>query len=146
MDSPEFYTFSMGPDYDDVYDHCYLSGKFHLFQRPTGAIQPPEWIEGPGDVFGCGLLLNPQNKLAIFFTGNGTLMGEFIRVCSGKTVVFEIRIQNFAGKPIPISPSVDLLYPTVWISWASVEANFGNNLAGKPFKFDYNKCPGLDME
>jgi hypothetical protein len=54
---------------------------------------------------------------------------------------------NFKGKPIQsVSPSVDSLYPTVWISWASVEANFGDNLAKKPFKFDYNKCPALDME
>jgi hypothetical protein len=28
-------------------------------------------------VLGCGLILNPENKLAVFFTKNGTLMGQF---------------------------------------------------------------------
>jgi hypothetical protein len=42
-----------------------------------------EWVfdgdddEGRGDVVGCGLVLHPDNKLAIFFTGNATLLGLF---------------------------------------------------------------------
>jgi hypothetical protein len=46
----------------------------------------------------------------------------------------------------PINPTVDRLYPTVFIYYASVEANFGDNLAAKPFKFDVDKCPGLFFE
>jgi hypothetical protein len=34
-----------------------------------------------GDVYGCGILVNTENELAIFFTGNGTLMGQFSSVC-----------------------------------------------------------------
>jgi hypothetical protein len=30
------------------------------------------------DVFGCGLVLDPDNKLVIFFTLNGQLWGKFI--------------------------------------------------------------------
>jgi hypothetical protein len=35
-----------------------------------------EWKEDTGNVAGCGLLLDPDNKVSIFFTENGTLMGE----------------------------------------------------------------------
>jgi hypothetical protein len=28
-------------------------------------------------VVGCGLIQSPQNGFSIFFTGNGTLMGQF---------------------------------------------------------------------
>jgi hypothetical protein len=58
-------------------DWCLLSGKLHDFEWPNGAIKP-KW-NGPGDVIGCGLLLNPENKLSIFFTLNGILLGKFLR-------------------------------------------------------------------
>jgi hypothetical protein len=55
--------------------YCWLSGQSHLFEWPNGAIGP-KW-NGRGDVFGCGLLLNAENEVSIFFTGNGLLMGQF---------------------------------------------------------------------
>jgi hypothetical protein len=60
----------------DGCDHCWLSEKKHYFEWPNGVIKP-EWT-GKGDVLGCGLLLNPENKLSIFFTGNGILMGQSV--------------------------------------------------------------------
>jgi hypothetical protein len=48
---------------------------------------------------------------------------------------------KIVGKHAPINPTVDCLYPTVYICNTTVEANFGNNLVAKPFKFDINKCP-----
>jgi hypothetical protein len=51
---------------------------------------------------------------------------------------------NFSGKPIPINPSIDCLIPTASLLNCSVEANFGDNLVKKPFKFDINECPGLE--
>jgi hypothetical protein len=58
------------------YDYCSVSGKEHTFEWPNGSIKPT-W-NGQGDVVGCGLVLNPNNQLAIFFTGNGILMGQFV--------------------------------------------------------------------
>jgi hypothetical protein len=62
------------------HDHCWLSGQKHLFERPKEAAKPAavEWKFGkePGHVIGCGLLLSPKNKLSIFFTGNGVLLGH----------------------------------------------------------------------
>jgi hypothetical protein len=58
---------------------CWLSGKSHHFEWPNG-VTKPTW-NGRGDVFGCGLLMSPENKLSIFFTGNGILLGQFI--CTG---------------------------------------------------------------
>jgi hypothetical protein len=56
--------------------YCWLSMKTHHFEWPNGAIKPKWNGNSIGDVFGCGLLLNPANKLSIFFTGNGLLMGQ----------------------------------------------------------------------
>jgi hypothetical protein len=56
------------------YNFCWLSQQTHYFDLPNGAIKP-KW-NGRGDVMGCGLLMNPENKLSIFFTGNGILMGQ----------------------------------------------------------------------
>jgi hypothetical protein len=96
---------------------------------------------GPGDVIGCGILLNPDKKLAVFFTGNGILMGQF--PCG---IGDEFGTHQFLGKPIPINPSIDCLIPTACLLNCSVEANFGDNLVKNPFKFDINECPGLEFE
>jgi hypothetical protein len=58
------------------HDHCYPNTKKHIFEWPNRAIKP-KW-NGRGDVVGCGLVLSPNNQLAIFFTGNGILMGQFL--------------------------------------------------------------------
>jgi hypothetical protein len=76
--------------YDRDWDDYLHNGKRHRFELPNGAIRPkwkarlpfelatdpnrPEW-NYHGDVIGCGLLLDSENKLAIFFTLNGVLRG-----------------------------------------------------------------------
>jgi hypothetical protein len=84
---------------DNIYaytnDFCYVAGNAHGFEWPNEAIKP-EWKKGPGDVIGCGILLNPDKKLAVFFTGNGILMGQFqcgIRD-EFKTQIFRQTISN----------------------------------------------------
>jgi hypothetical protein len=55
---------------------CWLAGVFHHFEWQDGAIRP---IRNFGtNVYGCGLVLDPKDKLAIFFTYNGQLMGELM--------------------------------------------------------------------
>jgi hypothetical protein len=121
---------------------CFIDGKKHEFEWPEKAVKPKTLK--CEDVIGCGLLLNPKNKLAVFFTGNGTLMGQLGTNIHAHSKI----IHEFTGKKIPISPSLDdldCLHPTVEIYDAWGEANFGGNPA-KPFKFDIDKCPGLDLE
>jgi hypothetical protein len=56
-------------------DGFHLSQTDNDFEWPEGAIRP-KW-NGPGDVAGCGILLSPaDNRLFIFFTLNGILMGK----------------------------------------------------------------------
>jgi hypothetical protein len=56
---------------------CFISAEHHHFVCPgVGAVFRPEW-KPKGNIFGCGLLLDPNDKLAIFFTVNGKLMGQF---------------------------------------------------------------------
>jgi hypothetical protein len=59
-------------------DYCFLSGNPHQFEWPAGAIRPK--LYGCGDVFGCGLVLSADNKVAIFFTINGILMGQLFQI------------------------------------------------------------------
>jgi hypothetical protein len=55
------------------------------------------------------------------------------------------KIVIFAGKPIPINSTVDILYPTVsMFGKLSFEANFGDDLS-KPFKYDINKFPWMGV-
>jgi hypothetical protein len=57
----------------NYFDYCWLSGNGHDFEWPDGTIKPKS--KGQGDVLGCGLLLNAENDVSIFFTGNGLLIG-----------------------------------------------------------------------
>jgi hypothetical protein len=59
------------------YDRCWLAGEDPPFEWAKDAIKPIWNYPGPGDVVGCGLLLNPAKELSIFFTANGILMGQF---------------------------------------------------------------------
>jgi hypothetical protein len=59
--------------------HCYfccLAGEIHLFELSEGAIRPKR--KDNGNVYGSGLVLDPDNNLAIFFTLNGQLLGELM--------------------------------------------------------------------
>jgi hypothetical protein len=61
----------------DCCDWCWLAGKEHHFgYQIEPIVSNPDDID---DVFGCGILLNPENKAAIFFTLNGILLGNFIK-------------------------------------------------------------------
>jgi hypothetical protein len=48
----------------------------HLFELPEGTVEPE--MKEYGNVFGCGLVLDPDNKLTIFYTLNGQLLGELM--------------------------------------------------------------------
>jgi hypothetical protein len=58
---------------------CYLDGELHQLELPEGAIEPKFKANGI-DVYGCGLVLDPEDKLCIFFTLNGNLLGELVLV------------------------------------------------------------------
>jgi hypothetical protein len=60
------------------YDYnCLLAGVSHQFEMTEGAIRHG-WKHRI-NVYGCGLVLDTKNKLWIFFTLNGKLMGELVR-------------------------------------------------------------------
>jgi hypothetical protein len=53
-------------------DYHGLFGEIQFSELPLGARS-----ESKGNVYGCGLLMHPDNKVTIFFTLNGFLLGEF---------------------------------------------------------------------
>jgi hypothetical protein len=44
---------------------CLLAGESHFYELPEGAIRPREERDGT-DVYGCGLVLDPEDNLSIF--------------------------------------------------------------------------------
>ncbi|CAK5051231.1 unnamed protein product [Meloidogyne enterolobii] len=74
------------------------------------------------DVFGCGLVYPPTNKITeefpyIFFTQNGKQI----------------------GKALLLKDNSDCYQPYVVLKCCSVETNFGNNLETNPFIYDISK-------
>ncbi|CAK5068207.1 unnamed protein product [Meloidogyne enterolobii] len=73
------------------------------------------------DIFGCGLVYPPTNMMNefpyVFFTKNGKQI----------------------GKGTLLKQKCDSYKPYVDMSCFSIEGNFGNNLATKPFKYDILK-------
>nr|CAD2171691.1 unnamed protein product [Meloidogyne enterolobii] len=74
------------------------------------------------DIFGCGLVYPPTNKLNeefpyVFFTQNGKQI----------------------GKGILLKENSESYKPHISIESCSVEANFGSNLKTKPFKYNISK-------
>jgi hypothetical protein len=54
---------------------CYLSGnRQDLEELQQGA--PQAQYNSQGDVVGCGLMMDPNDNLSIFFTQNGVFMGK----------------------------------------------------------------------
>jgi hypothetical protein len=64
---PNSYAISNGSDF------CLLAKERHDFGKQAWKLHSIF-----GDVLGCGIVLSPTNKLTIFFTLNGALMGRFI--------------------------------------------------------------------
>jgi hypothetical protein len=82
--------------------------------------------------------MNSDDKLTVFFTLNGILMGLVLIFSS---IFF---LDYFSGRQFQIDPRVDRLFPTVTL-WdhMSLEANFGDNPA-KPFEYDIKNVLGWD--
>jgi hypothetical protein len=58
-------------------DTCWLAGELHNFELPEGADRPRR-ERNSIIVHGCGLVLDPEDNLWIFFTLNGQLLGELV--------------------------------------------------------------------
>jgi hypothetical protein len=51
------------------------SGNYKLMELPVGVRHGPTNVQG--NVYGCGILMHPDNKLTTFFTLNGVFLGGF---------------------------------------------------------------------
>jgi hypothetical protein len=61
---------------DDGIYYFLSGGGACKFELPNGDNGVPT-KDGPGNVAGCGLLLDQENKVSIFFTMNGILLDKF---------------------------------------------------------------------
>jgi hypothetical protein len=55
-----------------------LAGLQHHFEFPEGVIRPE--VKETGNVCGCGILMNQDDKMTIFFTFNGILIGSVLNI------------------------------------------------------------------
>jgi hypothetical protein len=78
-------------------DGCHLveEEEYHYFDLPQGAIQPVR--REYANVYGCGLLQDTDDNLAIFFTLNGKLLSKLLSRKFGLTCKLrnEINDKNF---------------------------------------------------
>nr|CAD2195446.1 unnamed protein product [Meloidogyne enterolobii] len=102
--------------------HIWYSAKkntIHKENENTFELENISWNNN--DIFGCGLVYPPTNKMNefpyVFFTQNGEQI----------------------GKGVLIKDNFDLYKPYVYLKGCSIEANFGNILESKPFKYDILK-------
>jgi hypothetical protein len=51
-----------------------LTGNNQYSELPVGA--RPEPLNFQGNVYGCGILIHPDNNVTMFFTFNGLLLGQ----------------------------------------------------------------------
>jgi hypothetical protein len=75
--TPNSYAIAILIPNRNIYHFC-LAGECHRFQFPEGAIRPE--LKDTGNVIGCGILMDPDGKLAIFFTVNGLLIGTILNI------------------------------------------------------------------
>jgi hypothetical protein len=73
---------------DCLYE-CFISGDIHVFELPDKAIRPTR--KPDTNVNGCGLVLDPEEKLWLFFTLNGQLLGELVLETLSKLINFNIK-------------------------------------------------------
>nr|CAD2170736.1 unnamed protein product [Meloidogyne enterolobii] len=98
-------------------DIFYCANESTIFIERSDSVELETYFNN-NDIFGCGLLYPPINKLNeftyIFFTQNGKQIG--------KAILLKNKFYSF-------QPNVDL-------ECCSIETNFGNDLKTKPFKYD----------
>jgi hypothetical protein len=68
---------------------CWLAGEHNFFELPEGSV-PPIWNRYSVNVFGCGLVLDPEDKLSIFFTLNGKLLGKILEILRTDKKIYPI--------------------------------------------------------
>nr|CAD2125990.1 unnamed protein product [Meloidogyne enterolobii] len=102
------------------------------FMKDNLNFKLPTFSWSHNDVFGCGLVYPPSNKITrcsyIFFTQNGKRIG--------KNKIEKLSKNIFKGKALLLKNKSDYYYPYVVLQCCSVEANFGNNLETNPFIYD----------
>nr|CAD2183513.1 unnamed protein product [Meloidogyne enterolobii] len=82
-----------------------------------------EFSWNDGDIFGCGLVYPPTDKLAKKL--------PYISLLKMET--------KLVSKAVLLKDNYDSYEQVVWLRCCSVEANFGNNLEIKPFCYDITK-------
>ncbi|CAK5052467.1 unnamed protein product [Meloidogyne enterolobii] len=100
--------------------NIYYSAKYgKIYNR--GYFQLSSFTWKNNDIFGCGIVYPPFNMTNespyVFFTQNGKQI----------------------GKGVLLKDNFDPYKPRVLLNCCSVEANFGNDLETKPFKYDISK-------
>jgi len=120
-------------DIEDVTKYVRYSAKFatHFNEQEENATN-----FNNNDIFGFGLVYPPNNKMKkefpyIFFTKNGEQISKYL--------IKNLLINKFLDNCELVEHNSLSYKPYVWLKCCSIEANFGNDLESKPFKYDISK-------
>jgi hypothetical protein len=76
----------------NIYDFG-VAGQYHHFEFPEGVIRPK--LKETENVAGCGILIDSDDELTIFFTMNGILIGSAIIFLLAYFYLTIFQIANF---------------------------------------------------
>ena len=117
----------------------------HLFGNSNSSLKEYAGTYGKGDTIGCGVIYKDAIEGMIFYTRNGEPQG--MTNCPQFVLFFCLYELTRRAGPAFEKNVKGRLYPVIGMTApAAIMANFGNNLEGRPFKWELGNSGKYDAD